>query len=38
MRDLDKGDYNKSGVHSSGDWCDVDPVSMRDCKASHKGG
>ena len=37
MRHLERSEYNESGVHS-GDWCDTDPVSMRGCKASHRGG
>ena len=38
MTDLERGDYSESGVRSSGDWYDHDPVSTRDCKASHRGG
>ena len=34
MRDLERGIYSESGVNS-GDWCDANPVSMRDCKAFH---
>ena len=37
MRDLERGECSESGAHS-GDWCDADLVSMRDCKVSHKGG
>ena len=36
-RDHERGVYSESGV-LNGDWCDADPVSMRDCKASHRGG
>ena len=38
MTDLERGDYSESGVHGSGDWYGADPASMRDCKASHRGG
>ena len=38
MIDLERGDYSESGVRDSGDWCDADLPSMRDCKASHRGG
>ena len=38
MADPERGDYSESRVHSSGDWYDADPASMRDCKASHRGG
>ena len=37
MRDLEKGEYSKSGVNS-GNWCDTNSVSIRGCKASHRGG
>ena len=37
MRDHERGIYSESGVYI-GDWCDVDPAFMRDCKASHRGG
>ena len=36
--DYERGIYSESRVHGSGDWCDADPASMRDCKASHRGG
>ena len=38
MIDPERGDYSESGVCSSGDWGDGDPVSMKDYKASHRGG
>ena len=38
MIDHERGNYSESGVCSSGDWCDANPASMRDCKASHRGG
>ena len=38
MIDHERGNYSESGVRSSGDWCHADPASMRDCKASHRGG
>ena len=38
MIDLERGDYSERRVCSSGDWYDTNPASMRDCKASHKGG
>ena len=37
IRDLERGIHSESGVNS-GDWCDTDPVSTRDCKVSHRGG
>ena len=37
MRDLERGIYSESGVNC-GDLCNTDPMSTRDCKASHKGG
>ena len=36
--DHERGDYSESGVRNRGDWGDADPVSMRDCKASHGDG
>ena len=38
MIDPERGDYSESRARSSGDWYDTDPASMRDCKASHRGG
>ena len=38
ITDPERGDYSESRVRNSGDWHDIDPASMRDCKASHRGG
>ena len=37
MKDHERGIYNERGV-LSGNWCGADPASMRDCRASHRGG